>query len=145
MFDPETEAKLQRTIPIRPPPLPCYMPNPRPIAAIVPVPGKPESEYDSNDDIPVLADFVSNLSELPDLEDFENEIIEISIDDDLSELEAFVSDTEEIPPLEEVHFGSYVPSNEPIRRETSQYVLERQSEEFDYFFDPDMPALEPFE
>ena len=118
---------------------------PRPIAAIVPVPRKPESEYDSNDDIPVLAEFVSNLSELPDLEDFDNEIIEITIDNDLSELEDFVSDTEEIPPLEEVPYGSYVPSNEPIRLETSQYVLERQSEEFDYFFDPDMPALEPFE
>ena len=80
--------------------LTCYMPNPRPIAAIVPVPSKPE--YDSNDDMPVLEDFVSNLSELPDLEDFDNETVEIEIDNDLPELEDFVSDAEEIPPLEEV-------------------------------------------
>ena len=33
-FDIETEARLQRTTPIIPPPLTYYMPAPRPIAAI---------------------------------------------------------------------------------------------------------------
>ena len=71
---------------------------------------------------------------MPDLEDVDNEIIEITIDNDLSELEDFVSDTEEIPPLEEVPYGAYPPSNEPICREESRYVLEQQSEEFEYLF-----------
>ena len=118
------------------------MPNPRPIAAIVPVPRKPESEYDSYDDLPVLEDFVSNLSELPDLEDFENETLEIESDSDLPEVEDFVSDTDGIPLLQDISYGSPVPSNEPSHRIISQYVLDRQAEAFDYLCDPTMPALE---
>ena len=136
MFDPETEAKLQRTIPVRPPPLTYYMPNPKPIAAIVPVPLKPE--YDSYDDLPVVEDFVSNLSELPDLEDFEHDTLEIESDNDLPELEDFVSDSDEIRPLEDIPYGSPVPSNEPSRRIVSQYVQDQHSAEFAYFNDPIM-------
>ena len=81
VFDSDPEAKVHWIIPIRPPPLTCYMPYPRPTAPIVPVPRKPESEYDSND---VLEDILSNLSELPDLEDVDNEIIEITINNNES-------------------------------------------------------------
>ena len=107
-----------------------YMPNPKPIAAIVPVPLKPESEYDSYDDLPVVEDFVSNLSELPDLDDFEHETLEIESDNDLPELEDFVPDSDEIPPLEDIPYGSPVPSNEPSRRIVIQYVQDQHSAEF---------------
>ena len=72
----------------------------------------------------MLEDILSNISELPDLEDVDNELIEITIDNDLSELKDFVSDTEEMPPLEEIPNGECLPNNEPIRREERRYVLE---------------------
>ena len=97
-FDSDTEAKAHRRSPVRPAPLTYYMPYPRPIAAIVPVPWKPESEYDAYDVLLVLENILSNISDLPYLE----EVTEITIDHDLSELEDFASDTEEMPPLEEV-------------------------------------------
>ena len=138
-FDSDPEAKAHRRIPVRPPPLTYYMTYPRPIAAIVPVPRKPESEYDAYDDLPVLEDILSNISDLPDLE----EVIEISIDHDLSELEDFVSDTEEMPPLEDVPYGEIPHDNEPIRREESRYVQDQHSAEFAYFTDP-INALERY-
>ena len=72
----------------------------------------------------MLEDILSNISELPDLEDVDNELIVITIDHDLSELKDFVSDTEEMPPLEEIPNGECPPNNEPIRRDESRYVLE---------------------
>ena len=135
-FDSDPEAKAHRRIPVRPPPLTCYMPYQRPIAAIVPVPRKPESEYDENDGLPVLEDILSNISDLPDLE----EVIEITIEHDL---EDFASDTEEMPPLEDVPYGEFPQNNEPIRQEESQYVQDQHLAEFEYFADP-INALERF-
>ena len=153
-FDSDPEAKAHRIIPVRPPPLTHYMPYPRPIAAIVPVPRKPETEYDENDDLPVIEDILSNISDFPDLE----EVIEITVDHDLSELEDFASDTEEMLPLEEVieitidHDLSDteemptlepedVPYDAPLRRDKSRYVRAQQLAEIEYFMDP-INALE---
>ena len=145
-FDSDPEAKAHRIIPVRPPPLTHYMPYPRPIAAIVPVPRKPESEYDENDDLTVIEDILSNISDLSELEDFAShteemppleEVIEITIPHDLS-------DTEEMPPLEpeDVPYGESPHNNDaPIRRDESRYVRAQQLVEKEYFMDP-INALE---
>ena len=53
--------------------------------------------------MPVLEDFDSKLSDLPELEDFDNELPELEGSDNaLPELRDFVSEPDELPPLEDV-------------------------------------------
>ena len=59
------------------------------------MPRKPESEWDSCDDMPMLEEFDSELRDLPELEYFDNEFPELeAFDNALPELTDFVSETD---------------------------------------------------